>query len=296
MPSHVAPAPTLSELDVRLIGQVDAALASYIERRDLPPNLKKAVQHALLGGGKRMRPLLVLHASLAVGGTIEEAMPAAVAIECIHAFSLVHDDLPALDNDALRRGLPTVHVAFGEAMAVLAGDALMSIAFESASASPRQPHRIVHELAHATTHMINGQVLDTLGGFRDSESSLDRLHHIHENKTGALILASCRMGAIAGGASDEVYDALSRWGRDMGLMFQIVDDLLDETQSAEHVGKAVGKDREAGKLTFPGVIGIEASQAEVRRLHAESARLIAPLGERAKPLHALADFLAHRTK
>jgi geranylgeranyl pyrophosphate synthase len=286
---------TLSELDLRLITQVDEALGTFLNAVDLPPNLKSAVVHAVLAGGKRMRPLLVLHSAAAVGGSFLDAMPAAVAIELVHAFSLVHDDLPALDNDRMRRGRPTVWVAFGEAMAILAGDALLSLAIESATASPRAAGEITREIAIATTHMINGQVLDTLGGFAAQESDRDRLHRIHHNKTGALLVASCRMGGLSGGATTEQLAHLSRWGSLMGLMFQIVDDLLDETASAEQLGKAVGKDREAGKLTFPGVMGIEASRAEVARLDLEARNLVRELGPRAAPLQGLADFLATRT-
>ncbi|MDZ4754036.1 MAG: polyprenyl synthetase family protein [Phycisphaerae bacterium] len=288
--------PALTDLDLRLIAEVDAALSRFLDSADLPANLKEAAQHAVLGGGKRMRPLLVLHSASAVGGAHEQAMPAAIAIELIHAFSLVHDDLPALDNDAMRRGLPTVHVAYGEAMAILAGDVLLSLAMESAAATTTQPIQIVRELANATTRMINGQVLDTLGGFTADESDLERLHRVHAQKTGALLVASCRMGAIAGGGQAASVAGLGRWGHLMGLMFQIVDDLLDETQSAEHVGKAVGKDRNAGKLTFPGVIGIAASRTEVTRLQAEATAVLAPLGKPAKPLHDVAQFLATRTK
>lgn len=286
---------SLTDLDLRLIADVDRALGTFLDAADLPPNLKSAALHAVLAGGKRMRPLLVLHCAAALGGTYEAAMPAALAIEFIHAFSLVHDDLPALDNDRMRRGRPTVWVAFGEAMAVLAGDVLMSLAFESAAASPREPARIMREVATATTQMINGQVLDTLGGFAPSESDREKLHRIHENKTGALIVGSCRMGAFAAGGSPEQLAALTRWGKIMGLMFQIIDDLLDETASAEQIGKAVGKDREAGKLTFPGVMGIEESRREVARLDSEARSIIRELGDAARPLQNIADFLATRT-
>jgi geranylgeranyl pyrophosphate synthase len=251
--------------------------------------------HAVLAGGKRMRPLVVLHSAAAVGGSVEDAMPAAVGIELIHAFSLVHDDLPALDNDRMRRGRPTVWVAYGEAMAILAGDALLSLAIESAATSPRAAGGIVAEISRATTRMINGQVLDTLGGFAPSESDRSRLERIHANKTGALIVASCRMGVLAAGGSPEALASLTRWGEDMGLMFQIIDDLLDETASAEQIGKAVGKDREAGKLTFPGVLGIEESRREVSRLESEARAILSALGPSAAPLQRLADFLAIRT-
>lgn len=289
--------PQLPDVDVRLIAEIDAALESFLDGVDLPAKLKDAARHAVLAGGKRLRPLLVLRSCEAVGGHHADAMPAAIAIELVHAFSLVHDDLPALDNDLMRRGRPTVHAAFGEAMAILAGDVLLSLAVESAAASPREPLRIVRELASATTRMVDGQVLDTLGGFTDCGSSEEaKLHRIHERKTGALIVASCRMGALGGGAGDTQLDAIDRWAHRMGLMFQIVDDLLDETQSAEHVGKAVGKDRDAGKLTFPGVYGLEVSRQKVRDLDREAAEALRPLGEAANCLTALAHFLATRTR
>lgn len=287
--------PALTDLDLRLIARVEEALGAFLNAADLPPNLKSAAVHAVLAGGKRMRPLLVLHCAAAVGGRYDDALPAAVAIELIHAFSLVHDDLPSLDNDRMRRGRPTVWVAFGEAMAVLAGDVLMSLAFESAAASPKAALDISREVAAATTRMINGQVLDTLGGFAPSESERARLERIHHNKTGALIVGSCRMGAFSGGANPAQLAALTTWGSHMGLMFQIMDDLLDETASAEQLGKAVGKDREAGKLTFPGVMGIEASRREVARLDAEARRIVRDLGPAAQPLQSIADFLATRT-
>jgi geranylgeranyl diphosphate synthase, type II len=286
---------TLSENDLRLIAEVDRALGAFLDAADLPPNLKAAAMHAVLAGGKRMRPLVVLHSAAAVGGSIEDAMPAAVGIELIHAFSLVHDDLPALDNDRMRRGRPTVWVAYGEAMAILAGDALLSLAIESAATSPRAAGGIVAEISRATTRMINGQVLDTLGGFAPSEGDRSRLERIHANKTGALIVASCRMGVLAAGGSPEALASLTRWGENMGLMFQIIDDLLDETASAEQIGKAVGKDREAGKLTFPGVLGIEESRREVSRLESEARAILSALGPSAAPLQRLADFLAIRT-
>lgn len=295
--SSASVTPSLSDTAVRLIAEIDTALDAFVAGLDLPPKLKAAAQHAVLAGGKRMRPLLVLQSCDAVGGSMTDAMPAAIAIELVHAFSLVHDDLPALDNDLLRRGKPTVHVAYGEAMAILAGDVLLSIAIESAAASPREPIAIVRELAHATTRMVDGQVLDTLGGFSECGSSDEaKLHRIHERKTGALIVASCRMGALAGGATPEHLAALDRWGHCMGLMFQIVDDILDETQSAEHVGKAVGKDRDAGKLTFPGVYGLEASRQKVRDLDREAAEALRPFGERARHLNDIAHFLATRTR
>lgn len=288
--------PSLSQRDRELVARVDATLAAALRGAAIPPNLRAAAEHALLGGGKRLRPLLLIHCATAVGGTLEDALPAAAAIELVHAFSLVHDDLPALDNDLMRRGQPTVHVAFGEAMAVLAGDLLLALATDMAASSPRDALAIVRELARACVAMIHGQVLDTLGGFESDETPDLRLLRVHANKTGALLTASCRMGALAGGATPERLAILTRWGSDIGLMFQIVDDLLDETQTAEHVGKAVGKDREAGKLTFPSVIGLEASRREVERLRRDALAALAPLGSAARPLIDVTEYLATRTR
>lgn len=276
-----------------MVARVDDWLAEAIGAAELPENLRAAARHAVLVGGKRLRPLLAIHCCEAVGGSMDDALPAAVAIELVHAFSLVHDDLPALDNDLLRRGQPTVHAKFGEAMAILAGDVLMSLAFEISSRVPE----ITGELAVATTRMINGQVLDTLGGFDARErDDLHRLRRIHRNKTGALITAACRMGARCGGASAAGLQAVTTFGEDIGLMFQIVDDLLDVTQSTEHLGKQAGKDESAGKLTFPGVMGVDASREEVRRLHVDARAALRPLGPSARTLEELADYMAVRTR
>lgn len=282
--------------EAELLADVEAHLALSVARSALVENLRDAVHYALLGGGKRLRPLLTLVSAEVAGGRRQDALDAAAAVEMIHAFSLVHDDLPALDNDRLRRGRATLHVACGEAMGILAGDALLSLAFETAARSPRHPDRLVAELASATTAMINGQVLDTLGGFAAASPAEDRLFEVHRSKTGALIRASCRMGAVAVSAPEETIELLSRWGEIVGLMFQVVDDLIDETQTAEHAGKAVGKDRAAGKLTWPAVHGLEGTRAEIDRLAGEAARVVAPLGADAAPLREIADFLATRTR
>ena len=323
------------------IARIDGWLAECIDAADVPENLREAARHAVLVGGKRLRPLLSVMWCEACGGNPEQARPAAVAIELIHAFSLVHDDLPALDNDLLRRGQPTVHARFGEAMAILAGDLLMSLAFETVAASggdragaqpalgpvnarsgPRHGGTaldslgagLAFELATATTRMINGQVLDTLGGFASHEVDPHvRLKRIHSNKTGALITSACRMGARCAGAPAELLGAATEYGDAIGLMFQIVDDLLDVTQSTEHLGKAAGKDESAGKLTFPGVLGIAASQSQVRALHGKALGILEGLsgeglgGARLASgrtaacssciaLRELADYMAVRTR
>ncbi len=294
---HAQPAPSADE--VRTL--VDGALISFLDERRLPANLDQAVRYALLGSGKRTRPHLTIACSRSLGGQDQTAMPGAGAVEMIHAFSLVHDDLPALDNDELRRGRPTAHIAFGEPMALLAGDALMSLAFELAQRST-EPHRVVRELSTACTDMIAGQVLDTLGADGESAwdlaSPLERLKRVHHGKTGALIRASCRIGAICAGADDDSteLEAITAYAEAIGLMFQIVDDLLDEEQSPEHVGKATGKDREAGKLTYPWVLGIEPARAEVRRLQEQANTAMDQLGPQATPLREICDALAVRTR
>ena len=282
--------------DTQLVSEAEAALQSAIEGHALAPRLREAMQYATLGGGKRVRPVLTLRACEAVGGDRADAMPAAIALEMIHCFSLVHDDLPALDNDDLRRGRPTTHRAHGEALAILAGDALTSVAFEVALASRRRPADIARELGAATTAMIAGQVYDTLGGFEGTPDAAAKLRLIHGNKTGALIRCACRMGAICGGADDARLSALTRYGDALGLMFQVVDDILDETQSTEHLGKASGKDREAGKMTYPAVFGLDESRRHVERLLSDALDALSPLGSAAEPLRAVARALATRTR
>jgi len=239
---------------------------------------------------------LCLHCCAAASGNMQHAMPAAVAIEMIHAFSLVHDDLPALDNDDLRRGRPTTHIAFGEALAILAGDALLSIAMEQALSSTIGAGHIAQELASATTEMISGQVLDTLGGFPKDFNPAQQLELIHRQKTGALIRAACRMGAFAAAANADTLDRLTRWGETMGLMFQVVDDILDQTQSSEHLGKSAGKDEAQGKMTYPKIHGVAWSRDHVKELLEQSEQLLKPLGALAQPLRVMAQALATRTK
>ena len=282
--------------DSQLLAEVESALSGALARHPLAPRLREAMQYATLGGGKRVRPVLTLRACEAAGGRRADAVPAAVALEMIHCFSLVHDDLPALDNDDLRRGRPTTHKAHGEALAILAGDALTSVALEVALDSPVRAAEIARELAAATTAMISGQVYDTLGGFPGNPGAADRLKLIHDNKTGALIRCACRMGALCGSPDESRLDALSRYGEAMGLMFQVVDDILDETQSTDHLGKAAGKDRDAGKLTYPGVFGVDESRRHVAALHDRALEALQPLGSAADPLRAMAQALATRTK
>lgn len=303
-PSRAAPPESLA----RGAAICDAHLDRFIGSLELAENLRDAIRYALLGGGKRLRPALALECCAAVGAPREAALPAAAAVELIHAFSLAHDDLPAMDDDDLRRGRPTLHRAFPEAMAILAGDAMTVLAFRSLcddSVEPALSGMLCRELADASAAMIVGQVYDTLGGMPDSLSEHEKVALIHRCKTGALLLASCRMGALMGlwatgwrtgrDARTGLLDALSSFGTAVGLMYQIVDDLLDVEQTTENAGKRTGKDADAGKVTFPGVLGVERSRAEVERLRAAAHDSIRPLGPSGTELARICEFLAVRT-
>lgn len=282
-----------------LARRVERDLAQRIDRATLPENLREAIRYAALNGGKRLRPILTLLSCQAAGRPLEAAFPAGAALELVHCFSLVHDDLPAMDDDSLRRGRPTLHIHAGEAMAILAGDVMLSLAFEiidQSELTEPQRCRLARELASATTAMIAGQVYDTLGGFDGDLTDDEKLLLTHRNKTGALIRGACRMGAICAGADEARMRALSTYGEAIGLMFQIVDDLLDVTQTAEHIGKATGKDLSAGKRTFPGLHGIEASRKEIARLEGEALEALASLDDDAGPLAELCRILAVRTR
>ena len=283
-------------MDQSFLGIIEAGLQAAIESRNLAPALDEATRYALLGGGKRLRPTLTLQSCVAAGGSPADALPAAVSLECVHAFSLVHDDLPALDNDDLRRGRATVHRAFSESNAILAGDSLLCIAAEVVLESPRNATLIAKAVLEATRLMIDGQSYDTDGTFRaDLTDEEARLRLIHRLKTGALIRAACRCGGLAADADPVVLDRLDRFGAALGLMFQIVDDVLDETQTTAHLGKAGGKDRAAGKRTFPAILGLDASRAEIARLARVARDELSSMGPSADPLRELVDFLAFRT-
>lgn len=278
---------------------IEARLGSVIDALPAPAPLREAMRYALVGGGKRLRPTLAWHSAIAVGGRGLESLDAGAAVEMVHAFSLVHDDLPALDNDDVRRGRPTLHKHAGEAMAILAGDQLLTHAL-LLLASRREPASLgttmVRELADAASCMIRGQVYDTLGGFEPGIRDPAALEETHRLKTGALIVASCRLGAIAAlGSSDHpALDAITTYGRAVGLMFQVVDDLLDVEQSSEQVGKRTRKDAAAGKRTYPSLLGMDGSRREVERLRAEARGAVSGLGGASWGLSALADLLASR--
>jgi geranylgeranyl diphosphate synthase type II len=278
----------------------------------------EACRYAALGGGKRVRPTLVLMSCDAVGGggggvagAGDPATVAAVAVEFIHTFSLIHDDLPCMDDDDLRRGRPTLHVAMGERTAVLAGDLLLTEALAMLGrdvAAPALAARLVQELGQATSRMISGQSWDTEGGERGEDGGPDGvelLRRIHEHKTGALIRACCRMGGLAGLAardggiadgSSPPLAALTRYGEALGLLFQVTDDLLDVEQSAETIGKGSRKDAAAGKLTYPGLLGVDGARSEAGRLRREAESAAAKLGPEGGPLVALARLVEERTR
>jgi geranylgeranyl diphosphate synthase type II len=265
-----------------------------------PPRLMEAVEYSLLAGGKRLRPALVLEcwractpSSTAAPGNA--ALAAAAAMELIHTFSLVHDDLPAMDDDDLRRGRPTNHKVFGEAAAILAGDAMVTMAFEvlAIDCPAELVGPLVRELASASgpAGMIGGQVLDM---DEQKPAALEQLQRLHRMKTGALLTASCRMGAIVASADEKKLAMLDRYGRHLGLAFQIVDDLLDQTATPEQLGKATNKDAAKGKVTYPTLIGMDASRREADRNLAAALRAVSTFGPEAEGLRALARFVVER--
>ena len=276
-----------------------ALIAAVAGVADIPPRLREAITYSLAAGGKRLRPALVLECALACGGQSGDrsALAAAVAIELIHTFSLVHDDLPAMDDDDLRRGVPTNHKVFGEAMAILAGDAMVTLAFETIASMTDAAlvPPLVRELASAAgpAGMIGGQVLDIEGENRNLE--LPELQQIHRMKTGALLTAACRMGAVCAQAPAARLSAMTDYGTHLGLAFQIVDDLLDVTSTPEQLGKHTNKDAGSGKNTYPRLMGIEASRAAAARHLAGAGLALAEVGPAADGLRAIAHFVGARS-
>ncbi len=287
---------------------IETRLANYLHReellhRDCPPKLREAMSYSLLAGGKRLRPVLVLLACEACGGEPELALPAACGLEMVHAYSLIHDDLPAMDDDDLRRGRPTNHKQFGEALAILAGDALLTLAFE-VIAKQIQPPEVAAaccaDLASAAgaTGMVGGQTadLDAEQAFRypNDRPNLEQLESIHRRKTGSLLTCGLVMGARVAGADKPTRDRLETYGKSVGLAFQIADDLLDVTGNQAKMGKAVHKDADHGKLTYPSLLGIEESRRRAEDLIRQACQAIAPLGVHGQRLDALAQFVLKR--
>ncbi len=262
------------------------------------------MRYALLAPGKRLRPMFTLLAAEACGGETDWAMPAACAVEMVHAYSLVHDDLPAMDDDDLRRGRPTCHKEFDEATAILAGDALLALAFE-VLATEVEPPKVAAACCAALAkaagrcHLVGGQADDMhppQAGQLDGEAGLEALEAIHMRKTGALMRVSLRLGGLCVGAEAKQLAALDRYGCCVGLAFQIADDLLDVMSNAHALGKRVGKDAAQGKLTFPGLLGIEPSRARAEQLIENACEALAPFGSAADGLSSLARFVLERNR
>ncbi len=283
--------------------RVDEALERLVPRVEGPAaTVLAAMRYAVAGTAKRLRPILVMEACEACGGDAHDALDAGAAVEMIHTYSLIHDDLPAMDDDDLRRGRPTVHKTFGEAEAILAGDALLTLAFEVLATRPPGSDRAASRaeaVALAAVRagargMVGGQMAD-LDAERDPADA-PRLRWIHGHKTGALFSASAEIGAIHAGASEECRQALASYGSAIGLAFQIADDILDRTGSAESLGKTPGKDERAGKTTYPSLFGVEASKERAEALVERARRALEPLGLLTDPLAALADHAVSRSR
>jgi len=288
----------------RCAGQLRPKIEAALQARILlgegcPPALRKAIAYSLLAPGKRLRPMLVLMAARACGGEAQQAMPAACAVEMVHAYSLIHDDLPAIDDDDLRRGQPTCHKKFGEALAILAGDALLAMAFGTLADEVKPPQAAVQccaALARAAGPccMVGGQADDVAGP--DCGAGIDALESVHRRKTGAMIELSLKLGALIAGADQRQTAALADYGRRLGLAFQITDDLLDVRSDEQTTGKKVRKDAELGKLTFPGLLGIEQSKLRAEQLIRQAREALRPFGERAEGLESLAQYVFERNR
>jgi geranylgeranyl diphosphate synthase type II len=279
--------------------KVDAALNRLLPAATTKPKtIHEAMRYSIFAGGKRLRPVICLATAEALRGKANDALPLACAVECIHTYSLIHDDLPAMDNDDFRRGKPTSHKVYGEGIAVLAGDALLTIAFEMAAsckAQTRYPHAaIIRELAVAagSQKLIAGQVADLEG--EGKKISPAELRYIHENKTAALISSSIRLGAMSANATAKQLAGLTDFGESLGLAFQVIDDILDVTQTTEKLGKSAGKDVAAQKATYPALLGLDKAKQEADRLTARARAALKPFGKDAAPLEAIASYLLQR--
>jgi geranylgeranyl diphosphate synthase type II len=278
---------------------VDRALDRFLPKETVPPStIHKAMRYSLFAGGKRLRPILCLAAAETCGGKLTDAIPLACAMECIHTYSLVHDDLPSMDNDDFRRGRATCHRVFGDGIAILAGDALLTVAFEiAARAKPatRYPtSTIIGEIASAagSRKLIAGQVADLEAEGKPANHNIVR--YIHQNKTAAILTTSVRLGAMNANAGSKELNAITRFGRALGLAFQVIDDILDVTQTSEKLGKSAGKDIAAHKATYPAVMGLDASRAVARRLTSTARSALAPFGEKGERLRQIANYLLER--
>eukprot|EP00560_Eucampia_antarctica_P005619 CAMPEP_0197831644 /NCGR_PEP_ID=MMETSP1437-20131217/11390_1 /TAXON_ID=49252 ORGANISM="Eucampia antarctica, Strain CCMP1452" /NCGR_SAMPLE_ID=MMETSP1437 /ASSEMBLY_ACC=CAM_ASM_001096 /LENGTH=351 /DNA_ID=CAMNT_0043434655 /DNA_START=29 /DNA_END=1084 /DNA_ORIENTATION=+ len=275
-----------------------AAVKSTVPQTD---NICKSMEYSLMAGGKRIRPMLAIAACEMFGGSATEAMPTAVALEMIHTMSLIHDDLPMMDNDDLRRGKPTNHIVFGEQVAILAGDALLSISFETVakktpkSVAAKKVLDVIGRMGTAVGQigLAGGQVMDLECEAKD-DVTLEDLTWIHTHKTATLLQVAICSGAIIGGATEEEVKSLETFALDIGLAFQIADDILDVTASTEDLGKTAAKDLDSDKTTYPKILGLEESKVEAQRLIDDAKALMKPFGDRAIPLLAMADFIVDR--
>tara|TARA_B100001964_G_scaffold113640_1_gene126733 strand:- start:10106 stop:11014 length:909 start_codon:yes stop_codon:yes gene_type:complete len=280
--------------------RVEAALDESLGP-ERPEQLREAMRYSLLAGGKRLRPILCLAACELAGGDSEQALSTAVALEMIHTMSLIHDDLPAMDNDDLRRGRPTNHKVYGDAVAILAGDALLTRSFEmvalrSPGVAPERLLKVVGELSvvAGAPGLVGGQVVDL--ECEGKQVDLDTLEFIHLHKTGALLSACVICGALIGGAEEDLIDALRIYARGIGLAFQIIDDILDVTASSDVLGKTAGKDLIADKTTYPKLLGLEESRRRAELLVSEAKAALEPWTASAAPLLALADYITSRDR
>ncbi|PSB01684.1 geranylgeranyl diphosphate synthase CrtE [Merismopedia glauca] len=281
--------------------QVEAALANSLPVV-YPETIYESMRYSLLAGGKRLRPILCLATCEMMGGTIEMAMPTACALEMIHTMSLIHDDLPAMDNDDYRRGKLTNHKVYGDDIAILAGDGLLAYAFEYIARATLNvpPQQILQAIAHlaravGAAGLVGGQVVD-LQSEGKSDVTVETLSYIHNHKTGALLEACVVCGAILAGATEEQIGKLSRYAQNIGLSFQIIDDILDITATQAELGKTAGKDLQAQKVTYPSLWGLEASKIQAQELIAAAKAELAPFGTAAIPLLALADYITNRDR
>lgn len=279
--------------------KVEQALQQALPRESVKPRtIHRAMRYSIFAGGKRLRPILCLAAAEAISGKFTAALPLACAVECIHTYSLIHDDLPCMDNDDFRRGKPTSHKVFGEGLAVLAGDALLTIAFEIAASCeswPRYSHAaVIHELAEAagSQALVAGQVADMESEGKKITPAM--LRYIHEKKTAALIASSLRLGAMSANATAKQLAAITEFGQSLGLAFQVIDDILDITQTTEQLGKSAGKDVQAQKATYPSILGLEKAKREADRLTIKARTALKPFGAKANDLLAIADYMLQR--
>ncbi len=289
-------------LDER-IAMVNSALENYLPQAEtLPATLHAAMRYSVFAGGKRIRPILMLAACEAVGGNTDNVLPAACAVELIHSYSLIHDDLPAMDDDNFRRGIPTNHKVYGEATAILAGDGLLTEAFillsNSAlnnSLAPADLCEVIHILAKGagSMGMVGGQVVDMEA--EDKPVDLPTLEYIHTHKTGALILAAIEVGAIIGGATVEQRQALYDYGKNAGLAFQVADDILDIVADQAQLGKDIGSDQERGKATYPALLGLKGARQRATELRQNALNALNQLGDSARPLREIANYIVDRS-